>query len=86
MTVPFPMIWVFSEVAVFTVMLFSSVINEVIHVTSEMERGTRVKDPVHSVHVVLSSEIAHHVRAANNILYIGYNTCGINCSMCCVIP
>jgi len=51
-----------------------------------MEGYARIKDPVHSVHVVLSSEVAYYVWAAKYILYIRYNTCGSNRSMSCVIP
>ena len=55
-------------------------------VSSKMEGGTGIKNPIYSVHVVLSSEVAYYVWAAKYILYIRYNTCGSNRSMCCVIP
>jgi len=83
------MIWVFAEVAVLVVIFFSSgvyIINKVVHVTSEVERCARIKDPIHSVHMVLSSEVTYYVWAAKYILYIRYNTCGNNRSMWCVIP
>ena len=77
------MIWVSADVAVFAVIFFSS---GIVDITSEMKGSTGIKDPVYSVHMVLSSEVAYHVWAANNILYIGYNTCGLNRSMYCIIP
>jgi len=61
------------------------VFNEIVHVTGKMEGGTGIKDPINSVHMILSSEVAYDVWAAKCILYIRYNTCSSNRSSC-VIP
>jgi len=50
-----------------------------------VDSGTVIKNPLDSVHMILSSEIAYNVWAAKCILYIRYNTCSSNHSSC-VIP